>query len=108
MSTEEATDLVVVTTTFANGDDARKCARLLVDEGLAACVQITPGLISVYGWEGRTNEDEEVLVTAKTTLSRVEALAERLLDMHPYDEPEFLVTPVLRASTGYGRFVRGG
>ena len=69
---------------------ARRIARALVDERLAACVNLVPGLTSIYRWEGKVQEDAEVLLVVKTRVERLEALAERLRVLHPYALPELV------------------
>ena len=69
-------------------------ARSLVEEHLAACVNITAPLESVYRWQGEVSRDEERLLIIKTTEARREAMMERLLELHPYDVPELLFVPV--------------
>ena len=76
-------------------------ARVLVDERLAACVNIVPAVRSVYRWEGRLEEDSEVLLVAKTNAERVAALSERVRELHPYDLPETLALPVVGGSPAY-------
>lgn len=65
-------------------------ARALVEARLAACVSVLPGVHSVYRWQGRVEQAEEVLLLAKTGADRVPALVERLKTMHPYELPEIL------------------
>ncbi len=83
--------LVLVT---APPEAAGELARRLVEERLAACVNRVPGLRSVYRWEGRVEEDEEVLLLIKTPADRLEALKKRVPELHPYRVPEVLALPV--------------
>jgi len=78
-----------------------RIARALVAEGLAACVNIVPGLLSVYRWEGGVEEDAEVLLIAKTRADRAAACGARLRELHPYDLPEFLVVSVADGERPY-------
>lgn len=78
-------------------DRAHDLARLLVGERLAGCVNIVPGLHSVYRWQGEVAEDNEALLIIKTEDDRYEALERRLVELHPYDVPEVLALPVARA-----------
>jgi len=82
---------VIVVTTVGADFDPRPLARALVEARLAACVNIVPGVESIYRWEGRIAEDGEKLLLIKTTDERVDALQEMLLARHPYDVPEFVV-----------------
>jgi len=81
-------------------------ARALVGERLAACVNVVPGVVSIYRWEGEVRRDEEVLLVLKTTVGRVEALRERVVALHPYEVPEVLALPVDQAHESYGAWVR--
>src|SRR5690242_12102542 len=78
-----ASDVLLVLSTFPPGDAAAATARSLVEEKLAACVNLVPGLRSIYEWDGRIQDDAEVLALIKTTADRFEALRARLLELHP-------------------------
>ena len=97
--------IVVVLTTMP--DDARtdEVARTLVTEGVAACVNIHPRMESVYRWKGAVERDSERQLVIKTTADRVDALRQRLHELHPYQLPEFLVLPVESGSDAYVRWV---
>jgi len=69
---------------------AQRVAEALVDERLAACVQVLPGVHSTYRWHGNVERADEVLLLVKTTSDRLEALAERVRALHPYELPELL------------------
>jgi len=69
---------------------ASKLARKLVEEGLAACVNIVPGLRSIYRWKGQLRDEPETLLLIKTTADQVGPLAARLGELHPYETPELL------------------
>lgn len=75
-------------------DHADRLARTLVEEHLAACVNITAPVVSVYRWQGDVERAEERLLIIKTTEARREPMMARLLDLHPYDLPELLFVPV--------------
>jgi len=90
--------LVLVT---APPDAGRELARKLVEERLAACVNQVPGIRSVYRWEGKLEEDEEVLLLIKTTGERLEALMKRVPELHPYRVPEVLALPVAQGHPPY-------
>ena len=85
---------LIVLTTIGNAEQGRRIARELVEARLAACVTCFPGLVSVYRWSRRVEEDGEMLLMMKTTGERVEELKAHLLRVHPYEIPEFLVLPV--------------
>ncbi len=73
---------------------AGRIARALVDERLAACVNILPGITSVYRWEGAVETGEEVLLLAKTMRSGLDALTARVVELHPYDVPEVIAVEI--------------
>ncbi|MEZ4316108.1 MAG: divalent-cation tolerance protein CutA [Myxococcota bacterium] len=74
--------------------EAGPLARTLVEERLAACVNVLPGVTSVYTWEGAVHEDSEHTLVIKTPDDRVSALADRIRALHSYDTPEILVLGV--------------
>ena len=82
-----------------DGEIAARIAATLVDERLAACVQIIPGVTSVYRWEGELESATEHLLLAKSTAAAFEGLRARVLDEHPYETPEILAVPVSQAPT---------
>jgi periplasmic divalent cation tolerance protein len=82
--------IIVLTTTGADSDPIA-LAHALVDERLAACVNVLPPMTSVYRWKGEVAEDAERQLVIKTRPERIAALKERLLALHPYELPEFLV-----------------
>ena len=85
------TDLIVVLTTMPDDQGADALAKTLVDERLAACVNILPPMASVYRWQGKVEQDREQQMVIKTAQDRVRALQARLRELHPYELPEFLV-----------------
>jgi periplasmic divalent cation tolerance protein len=95
------TDAVVVLVTAPTPDRAAEIARAVVEERLAACGNVVPGLRSIYRWEGKVQDDEEALLLLKTTRDRFEALRERVLALHPYDVPEVIALPVEAGSAAY-------
>ena len=95
----------VVLITVPQGDPATSLARALVEERLAACVNLIPEVRSLYRWEGAVQEDAEALLVVKTRAERCEALAARVQDLHPYDVPEVLVLPTSGGSASYLEWV---
>jgi periplasmic divalent cation tolerance protein len=81
---------VLLLSTAGSVEDATRLARILVEERLAACVNVVEGVRSVYRWQGAVQEDPEALMLIKTSAERYQALAERLLSEHPYDTPELV------------------
>lgn len=76
-----------------DGALAAQWARQLVDERLAACVNVLPACRSVYRWQGQVEEAQEVPMLIKTTSTHYAALEARLLELHPYQVPEILALP---------------
>ena len=75
---------------MSSEEDGLRIARILIGERLAACVSMVPGLISVYRWEGKIREEREVLLLIKTSGESVDALIQRLSEVHPYSLPEII------------------
>jgi periplasmic divalent cation tolerance protein len=94
-------EALVVLVTTPSPEKAAELARTLVEERLAACGNVVPGLRSIYRWEGRVHDDAEALLLLKTTRARFEALRERVLALHPYEVPEVLALPVEAGSAPY-------
>lgn len=82
---------VIVLSTIGVDADAAALARTLVEERLAACVNVLPPMQSIYRWQGHVESAEERQLVIKTTPAQVEALKARLVALHSYDTPEFLV-----------------
>lgn len=100
-----AEDVVVVLVTGPDQQTLEKLARRLVEERLAACVNVIPRVRSVYRWQGDVHEDDEALAVLKTTRSAIGPLRDRIHELHPYDLPEFLVLPLEAGSEAYLRWV---
>lgn len=99
-------DTLVVFITVPNLESARQIARVLVEKRLAACVNLLPGVTSIYFWEGAVREDSEVLLVCKTRRSRLAALQEEVRTMHPYQVPEIIALPVVAGLEEYLNWVR--
>jgi len=100
------TDVVLILTTVPTGDRGELIARALIDERLAACVNLLAPMTSFYRWKGAVERDVEQQLIVKTTRDRVLAVQERLAQLHAYELPEFVVLPVSDGSTGYLEWVR--
>jgi periplasmic divalent cation tolerance protein len=98
----------VVLTTAASADDARRLGRALVEERLAACATLIPAAESIYHWEGRVETATETLLLLKTGVDQLAALEARLLELHPYETPEFLVLPIEAGSDAYLAWMKTG
>ena len=85
---------VVALSTVGTAEDAERIARALVERRLAACVNVVPGVVSVYRWKGAVERDEERLLVIKTRAERLEALRQALVEIHPYEVPELVALPI--------------
>jgi periplasmic divalent cation tolerance protein len=92
---------IVVLVTAPTAERAAELARTLVEERLAACGNVVPGLRSIYRWEGKVEDEAEALLLLKTTRARFEALRDRVLALHPYQVPEVIALPVEAGSASY-------
>jgi periplasmic divalent cation tolerance protein len=102
------TGVILVLTTMPDDDRADALARTLVDERLAACVNVHGPMTSVYRWKGQVGHDPECQLVVKTTRDRLAALEARLRALHPYELPEFIVVSVDDGSTAYLQWVADG
>jgi periplasmic divalent cation tolerance protein len=98
--------MTVVLTTLGADADAATFARALVEQRLAACVNILPPMVSIYWWKGSTAADREQQLVIKTAADRLPALQAWLLAHHPYETPELLVLQA-EASDAYFRWLVG-
>jgi periplasmic divalent cation tolerance protein len=87
-------DHLVVLSTVASAEDAERIGRALVERRLAACVNVVPGLVSLYRWKDKLERDEERLLLIKTRRELFPALREALVGLHPYEVPEVLALPI--------------
>lgn len=99
-------DTRVVLVTAPDADTAARLARTLVEERLAACGNLVPGVRSIYRWEGKICDEAEVLLVLKTTVDHADALRDRVAALHPYACPEVLVLPVEGGHAAYLAWVR--
>lgn len=74
---------------------AKRIAHILVEEHLAACVQLTPSMLSVYEWEGEIKGDEEIGMVIKTSRAVARQTIDRLVELHPYEVPQATVVPLV-------------
>lgn len=84
---------------------AKRIAHVLVEEKLAACVQLTPPTLSIYEWNGEVQGDEEIGMIIKTSRSAARDAIDRLVQLHPYDVPEAIVVPVVGGHADYLNWV---
>lgn len=96
-----------VVTTAPDATVAESIATRIVEERLAACANVVPGITSIFRWKGEVQREAEVLVVFKTTEAGWAALRDRIVALHPYDVPEVLSFPVSAGSDDYLRWVAG-
>ena len=101
-----AEEILVILTTWPDGDKARVAARALVEEHLAACANIVPAVESIYRWEGNIETASEVLMLVKSTIGRYVELETRIKALHPYEVPEIVALPVSDGLIAYLRWVQ--
>lgn len=99
--------MLLATTTTPDRATADAIAAALVEKRLAACVQISGPITSVYRWKDSVATSEEWLCTAKTTVERWHELMALVQELHPYETPEIIATPIDQASEAYEVWVRG-
>ncbi|HEV2500514.1 MAG TPA: divalent-cation tolerance protein CutA [Terriglobia bacterium] len=99
------TDKIVVLVTAGSQREAAKIARNLVESRLAACVNISPPVRSIYRWEGKIQNDSEFLLLIKTKRSLFRAVKESILQIHSYTTPEVIALPVTEGSQAYLRWI---
>ena len=95
------TDAMLVLTTLPNADAAAELAKSVVTEKLAACANLFPALRSIYKWQTKVQDENEVLVLFKTRQEHFERLKSRILELHPYEVPEVLAIPVEQGYDAY-------
>jgi periplasmic divalent cation tolerance protein len=84
-------DLILILTTMPDDDRAGQLARTLVEERLAACVNVHGPMVSTYRWKGQIEQEPERQLVIKTTRDRLAQIETRLRALHPYELPEFIV-----------------
>lgn len=97
METEKRVALVTV----SSDEEGRRIAGALVERKLAACVNITPGITSIYMWEGRVCDETEGLLIIKTSAGKAEQLIACVSELHSYDTPEIIFLPVTEGLKSY-------
>ena len=97
----------VVFMTAPSVEEARRIARTLVEEHLAACVNVVGSCRSVYRWKDEIVEDEEAMMFAKTRRDKFEEIVRRVTELHSYEVPEIIAVDLESLSDGYEGFLRG-
>ena len=98
---------VIVYITASNAKEAGDIAEALLKERLAACANVVESIKSIYWWKGALERDNESLIILKTTESKFDALAERVKELHSYENPEIVAVPILKGSSDYLDWVEG-
>jgi periplasmic divalent cation tolerance protein len=105
MTLDKSTELLIVVTSFASLEDAKKMAHALIEGRLAACVQIQEGAHSIYRWDGKICEGNEVLLSAKTVADKWMDISNFIKGHHPYDLPEVIAYAPEKYEVHYGKWV---
>lgn len=100
------TNEIVVFITVSNEEEAVKIARALVEARLAACVNIVKDIRSIYSWQGKIEDESEVLTIVKTKKSLFEALSAKVKELHSYTVPEIIAFPIIEGSEDYIKWLR--
>ncbi len=100
------TDSIVIFVTAGSEAEAEKIARALVEEQLAACVNILSPIRSIYRWQGQVADDREWLLLIKTRAERFAAVESRVKALHSYQVPEVIALPIVTGAEGYLRWLR--
>lgn len=99
------TDYIIVFITAPGIEEGKKIGKALVEERLAACANIVPGITSIYRWEGKLESSDEVLLIIKTMKNFFEELKERTLRLHPYSVPEIVAFPIIEGNPSYLKWI---
>jgi periplasmic divalent cation tolerance protein len=94
-------DYLQVTTTAGSAEEAEQISAALVERRLAACVQVIGPIASCYRWQGAVEHSTEWMCVAKTSAARYTELEAAIRELHSYDEPEIIATPIVAGSAGY-------
>ena len=99
------TETIVVSTTFANRNDAVQLATHLLNKRLIACAQIDTAVVSMYWWQGEIEQAEECRLVMKSVQGLQQELEQEITACHPYDTPEIIVTPTIAVSEEYQKWL---
>lgn len=97
---------IIVYVTCSKEEEAIKIGRTVVEEGLVACVNIVPGIRSIYRWKGEICEDDEILLIMKTRRDRFEILERKIKENHSYELPEIIAIQLWGGSMAYLEWIR--
>jgi periplasmic divalent cation tolerance protein len=99
-------EALVVYITAPSEEEAAKIARILVEERLAGCVNIVKDIRSIYSWQGKIEDEKEVLMIAKTRMKLFSALTARVKELHSYTVPEVIAIPIVDGSEEYIKWLK--
>lgn len=108
MSSKDSSGVAVILVTAPDAEVGERLGRALVGERLAACVNIVPGVTSLYRWDGDVHRAGEVLLIVKSTVDAFARVKERVKELHPYEVPEIIDLPVRTGEARYLEWVREG
>ena len=106
MTTDQSAELLIIVTSFASLEDAKKIAHQLIEGRLAACVHIQEGVHSIYRWEDKVCEANEVLLSAKTDADKWLDVSNFIKSHHPYHLPELIAYAPAKYEALYGKWVQ--
>ena len=99
-------DEIVVFITASNEDEAARIAKALVEAKLAGCVNIIKNVRSIYSWQGKVEDETEVLMIVKTQKSLFDSLMKKVKELHSYTVPEIIAMPIVKGSEDYLKWLR--
>jgi len=99
-------EALVVYITAPNEEEAAKIAKILVEERLAGCVNIIKDIRSIYSWQGKLEDEKEVLMIVKTRLELFSALTSKVKELHSYTVPEIIAMPIADGSKEYIKWLK--
>ncbi len=99
-------DEIVVLITTSNEDEAAKIARTLVELRLAGCVNVIKKIRSIYSWQGKIEDEPEVLMIVKTQKALFDSLSKKVKELHSYTVPEIIAFPIVEGSEEYLKWLR--
>lgn len=101
LSADSGSDYLTILCTVPDSVSAERIAARIINAKLAACVNIVPGIESVYEWQGKIERSQELLLIIKTHANRYTELEQKLVELHPYDTPEVIALPIAHGLADY-------
>ena len=96
---------VVILVTVSGSEEGLAIARALVQEGMAACVNVVDKVRSIFKWKGKVEEEAESLLVIKTRVDRLFELTQRVKELHSYDVPEIIALPIISGNPAYLQWI---